>query len=412
GAAIYLVATPKSYRATAEIKLEKRDWVHGQNRQDAQNPYDPNLAPLECQVLRSNIFFDRVAQNLGLAQTWGKIYHQGTPLTVNETRARLRSKADIKPIRDSTVIQIIVTSEDRDETARIANEFARLYMEYRQAQRQDLIHGKVDSLQHQWDVQNKKIEDAEARLRQIKLEIRRNRTNDGPVFYDQANYDALQAKRIDMETQIVQLRDQLQELKSLSASELPQVLSSLETNSALNASLVQLRKARNDLSVAESDHGPDTTEYKHARQLVDQLDKRITQQAGAILALKQADLSSREAALKALTEQLANVKSADQPDTNLFQNPDFAKTYDEWRQAQRARDALQDKMKDTDTAEAIKPVVITADLVNQADVPSRPYMPDGHIAFRTMGGGGALSVAGLGLFFLLNQRAKRAARKN
>lgn len=412
GALIYQFATPKSYRATAKIKVEKRDWVHGQDKADPQNPYDPNLAPVECQVLRSNIFFDHVAQSLGLAQAWGRINHEGTPLSTDETRARLRAKADIEPVPNSTVIQIIVLSEDRDETAKIANQFARLYMEYRQAQRLDIIHGKVDSLQHQWDVQNKKIEDAEARLRQIKMEIRRTRGTNDPIFYDQANYDILQGKRIDMETQIVQLRDQLQELKSVSAFELPQVLSSLETNSALNASLTQVRKARTDLSSAENDHGTDSIECKHARLLVDELDKRIARQAGAIMTLKQADLTSREAALKALTEQLMNVRSANQPDTNLFQNPDFVRTYDEWRGAQRTRDALQDKMKDTDTAEAIKPVVITADLVDRADVPSRPYTPDEHVALGAVGGGGILSLAGAGLLFLLSQRTKKAKRKS
>ncbi|HWF19748.1 MAG TPA: Wzz/FepE/Etk N-terminal domain-containing protein [Verrucomicrobiae bacterium] len=411
----YLFLTPKSYRATARIKVEKSNWINHQAIRDAQNSSDSHLASAECQVLRSNAFLDRVVQNLDLSHEWGKRYRQGTPLSQDDAREMLRSKSDIHSMPDSSIIVISVTSEESEETAKIANELARLYTNYCQSQRQDTIHGKVDSLQHQWEVQNKKVQDTQLKLQQIKLEIKRDRVRatNGPIFYDSDNYGLLQNKRIELESQTVQLRDQLNELKMLQPAEQRQVLSSLdtETNSVLNTSLAQLRKAKTDLADAESDHGADSPEVKHAQKIVDEMEKSLTRTVSGIIMMKQADLAADEAAFKALDDELKNIKAPNQVDTNILQNPAFAQTYQELQQLEHDRDALQDQMNSTYTKEAFQPVVITAELTDSAETPSRPFMPDSRVALGGIGGGGALSLAGLGLLLLIQMR-KSALRKS
>jgi polysaccharide biosynthesis transport protein len=404
-ALIYLFLTPKFYRATAMIKLEKRDWSQGHSASDVQNPYDPHLAPAECQVLRSNSFMQRVVDNLDLSHAWGKRYNQGNPLTGEQALERLRSKTDIHPVPSSTLFEIVVTSEDRDETAKIANEFANLYMDYSQSQRKNAIQGKIDALQHQWADESKKVQEAQFKVNQMALEINRGRiaqpTNQ-TAFYDLDNYRELQEKRIELETQTVQLRDELKELESLQPSDLRQALSSLdpETNSTLNASLIQFRKVKNDLAAAEIDHGPDSTEYKHAQQLVNELDHRIDREVRSIMTLKEANLAANKAALDAFDERFKQVKIASQ-----MTNTAFAEANRELQKAQEDREALRDKMSQIKTDEVV-PVTIAAEVVDHAEVPSKPSIPDRLTVLCGIGGGGLLAFAGLALL-LVGQRTKR-----
>ena len=122
-ALLYIFATPKSYQAGTKLKLVRGDWIATNH---VGSPYDPAIVPGEVQFLRSDALLLETMTNLHLGEAWGKRYKGGGTLSTNESLGLLRSKSAVRALPKSTVIQILVTSEEPEETATIANEMTRL----------------------------------------------------------------------------------------------------------------------------------------------------------------------------------------------------------------------------------------------------------------------------------------------
>ncbi|MDB6023534.1 MAG: ywqD 2 [Pedosphaera sp.] len=409
---LYLFLTPKSYGASAKIKVEKRDWLHAKLSANSRSPYDPGLVPAECQLLRSDAVLDQAIQNLGLIESWNKRYHLGTPLTADECRTLLKSKADIRPMPNSSLVEIKVTSEDSEETAKIANELARIYQSFRQTQRQDLIHSNIDLLKQQWDEQNLNVQAAQAEVDKLSLEINRARATNSTVFYDADSYDLLQAKRIELEGESERQRNELAQFKKLEPSGLRQVLSSLDPdpNSMLNAALQQLRQSKKEFAAIESDHAAGSPEFKHAQLMVNALDSKIGGIVSGIMTFKEADFAALEAALDGINGKLKNAKPTTQPDANLRQTPAYARAFQKLQDLKGNRDALQDKINSNDANEAFMPTAVTAEIMDAAETPSKPFIPDGRIAVGALGAAAFLEVVGA-ILVVISQRSKVVPRK-
>jgi capsular polysaccharide biosynthesis protein len=68
-----------------------------------------------------------------LNREWGKKYSAGKPLSPAETIALLKARIDLRPVRNTMLIQIRVFSEEASEAARLANAIARTYQEHNAA---------------------------------------------------------------------------------------------------------------------------------------------------------------------------------------------------------------------------------------------------------------------------------------
>ena len=93
--------------------------------------YDPYFIQTEFHVMQSEVVLDKVVENLGLSQEWGKRYGGGKPLRHAVTLALLNSCLALHPVRNTTIIEISVFGEHAQEAAAIANEIARVYKQSR-----------------------------------------------------------------------------------------------------------------------------------------------------------------------------------------------------------------------------------------------------------------------------------------
>ncbi len=384
----YLFLTPKTYQASARIKVT--DWVHAR---DAGQPMNLRLIPGECELLRSNAMLDPVINNLGLTELWAKRYSAGAAPGADEIRARLRSKALIHPLPNSSLLEILVTSEDRDETSKIANELARVYLDYRKTQRQELIGGKLEGLKQQWDEQGKKIQAAQTTVDTLYFQIVKARATNHAQLYDPDAYDALLGKKIEFEGRYVARKNQLEQLKKLPPDELIQVLSTLDENSELTPPLLQLSKAKSVLLHANLEHAPDSQEVKDATLVVEGLNKKIADLASSTITDKQNELLDLTLKLQAIGGRLNNA-STNVNQVNI-QDASYQQALTNLNQLKAERDGLQQTMSDVETAEASRPAGITAELIDSAEPPEKPFTPDGRLGMGILGGGGFMMLAGV-----------------
>ncbi len=108
---------PTSYLGTARVELTGLAPQSG-------NPY---YVQTEFQVIESDSVLEGVVDSLKLDQRWGKKFNGGTPLNNAEVMALMRSRIDLRPIRNTDVIEIGFFSSSPKEAAEIANKIAETY---------------------------------------------------------------------------------------------------------------------------------------------------------------------------------------------------------------------------------------------------------------------------------------------
>jgi len=130
GTAVFITSImPESYASTARIKLTPVAAEASQTAGSgtASGAYDPYLIQTELEVMQSEEILGSVINALDLEKEWGRRYGGGEPLKTAETLTLLKSRLDLRPVRNASLITISVYSDFPDEPARIANEIAQAY---------------------------------------------------------------------------------------------------------------------------------------------------------------------------------------------------------------------------------------------------------------------------------------------
>src|SRR5262249_1024297 len=128
------------YQATAKVKMVKSAW----NTNDASFSFGPEKLPEECRVVRSDKILDQAITNLNLNAAWGKQFNQGTPLTTEQSRQRLKTVLDVHPARGAIMIEIQAAGGDYAEVSGIVNEVTKLYCDFRRTDRERSSRRSLD----------------------------------------------------------------------------------------------------------------------------------------------------------------------------------------------------------------------------------------------------------------------------
>jgi len=119
---------PESFASTARIKVESR---RGWEQTPATNAYDPQFIPTELEIIQSETILGRVIGVLNLNEVWGRRYLDGGKLKTSETLSLLRARVQIRPVPNTTLLDIRVYSDNPREAADIANAIADAYRQWR-----------------------------------------------------------------------------------------------------------------------------------------------------------------------------------------------------------------------------------------------------------------------------------------
>ncbi len=99
---------PESYASTARVSVDA----------------DPSGG---CNVIQSEAVLGPVIDKLDLKTVWGRRYNGGNALNATNAIQLLKKRMEVRPERNTSLIEITVFSEDRNEAAQIANAIADSY---------------------------------------------------------------------------------------------------------------------------------------------------------------------------------------------------------------------------------------------------------------------------------------------
>ena len=165
---------PEYFASTARIKIERDssdiEELTG-NAMGRFSTYDPYFVTTEFEIIKSEQVLGRVIDVLKLSEVWGKKYGDGSKLKPNQTLGMLRGALDLRPVRNTPLIDLQVYSEDRKEAADIANEIATAYQQWRWDKGSERVRRGLDSLRKQAREQDEEIEKAKQELTDLRVKL-------------------------------------------------------------------------------------------------------------------------------------------------------------------------------------------------------------------------------------------------
>jgi len=369
---------PESYSSTARIKIE-RDQSDIQALMQAATPlaYDPYFIQTEFEVIQSELILGGVIEALNLQDRWGKTYANGERLTKLEAIHFLKNKMSLHTVRNTSLIEIQVFSENRNEAAEIANAIAKAYQDYRKREKDLLTGGGIDVLLAQRKAKEAEIDEAQTNLDRLrrKLKIPDSMANEyAPATLLTA--DSLRhvnALRLEFEAQCVSEEALLADLKTLDATQLVQTLPTAVQDNLLGSFLEQKNIADQRLLAIDQDLGTNNPILIKARasqaDLQDKIDKRVK----GIMAGIAVKVDTLERGLSNLVQKVAQATQDDIDKANESQPYFDAKRRLE--ELIRFRTLLDSKISAENVDRAL-PKSIMVTVIDSAQPGARPVKPN------------------------------------
>jgi capsular exopolysaccharide synthesis family protein len=393
---------PESFSSTARIKVERdQSDIATLAGQQSLGIYDPYFIQTEFEVIQSEKVLGKVIGALSLNERWGKKYNGGQKFTTTETMMLLKRQIDLRPVRNTSLIEIRVFSENPQEAADLANEIAKAYAEYRLNQRREFGSQGIKSLEERNNEYETKVRDQQNKVDDLRVQLRVPDAvvsdNMPTVLLSAESLRHIEALRIESQAEYVKQKTLLDRLEKLDPKDLTQTIPTIGVaDKQLDAYLESLALIEQKLISMRKELGPEHTEVLKAVALEADLKEKISARTSGILKGLQAKVESTGEGLTALSNAVARAQDSDVEKANLFR-PYFAAKRD-LEVLTRFREILQTKiaMEKTDLLLPKNSVVEVVDTATPGLRPVRPNKPL-NIALGVIIG----LVVGVGLAFFI-----------
>jgi capsular exopolysaccharide synthesis family protein len=309
---------PESYSSFTRIKIERDNPDVGPIGDKTMNAmgYDPYFIQTEFEIIQSKVILDKVVEQLNLNEVWGKKYGAES-LKNSETIALLKRVMDLRPVRNTTLIEIRVYSDKPEEAAKLANTIASVYRDYRLDMRKQLTAGGIRTLREQFAEQEKKVVSVQQDLERLRRDLDISEAEAMGTGYTQMlenrTVQRLEEMRIDAERFFIGKERLLSELTNKTPAQLRAALPTalVQPDALLNEFLAQYSLAGQTLAKLRKDYGPEHAEVIRVQAQVADVNTKIDERVTGILSGLQASMSAAKAEVDKLNTAVTDARKTD-----------------------------------------------------------------------------------------------------
>ena len=390
-AAIWLLNRPAVYRAAALIRVNPALPVQttALNAGASASAFYPYFLETECLVIRSAAVLERV---------FPALQRDSAEKPDNAEAVRvLKTRLTLRPVPNTSAIEIQASGPDPVEAAHIANAAAASYQEYRLEQRRKYFHDSLDSLEARFSEYEQKVRKAQEHLDRLRVELGVPDAvvseNMPTVLLSAESLRHIEALRIESQADYVRQRTLLDRLEKLDPEDRAATISSMgiqdnQLNECLQALAIVEQKV---ISFRHEDKArPENVEFNKTIAQQADLSEKITARTSGILRGLQAKLESTGEGLASLSNAVANAQDSDK-EAATRSRPYFEAKRD-LEELIRFRQILQTKiaMERTD----LQLPVTAVEVVEAAMAPSQAMAPNRPRAVGLLGAGLLLTLLG------------------
>jgi len=330
---------PESYASTCKIKVENdvNDSPGGNEMTPSMMPYDPYFIQTTFEIMQSELVLSNVISTLNLNVEWGKKYFNGETLKTTETMEILKDRMSLAPVRNTKLISITVYSDDAKEAAVLANTIADAYKNYRLDTRRQTTERGLEVLESQYAGESNQIVDAQQQIETLRSSLGITVDQADSVGYTSSltteQLQALHTQMIEGERAYKEQEVQLEQLKSFDNNRLRDVLPNVVNDSALVDLLGKLHEAQQKIATLKIDYTTNDLNVTRVQSLIDTLNQQIDDRVTGILSSLESQVSSKKAALDALSQSVEDAKKND-----MLESAKNQPYYDAKRNLEQLRD--------------------------------------------------------------------------
>jgi len=306
---------PKEYASTVTMQVQQNDTLLQVFDRSGGVGMDPRFLTTQFEIIQRKEMLYPVIDSLGLEQRWKGAYG-----FTNKEQAyfRLRGMIDIREIRNTELIQIVVMSGDRQEAAEIANRIAEEYQKKRIEDQQQMVARSLTQLQDEVEKQRKKVDD----LRNEAIKIRTE--NKIPDFSpdtmtdprDTANevYASVEQQVSTERLRVSSLHAKYDQIAKLTDDQVMRSITTLEIQDPTISQILPLYQqgSSEEARMLQSGLGVNHPTVKSLRAKNEVMAKQLQQQIGSLRTSLKANLDIAQSSLKELENRLTEAKDAQQ----------------------------------------------------------------------------------------------------
>jgi capsular exopolysaccharide synthesis family protein len=375
----YTLMMPKKFTATTqlEVREDAMDVDPFYERQVGRMGYNPFFLMTQEKIMRSRPVLTAVIRNLNLQRVWGAELNEDKSPVAPELALQILSRSlRVEQDRDTTLMNISVTSEDPKRSAEIANEIANVYRDRRLVAKRREIQHAIDAMSNEVRKQQERVEEAEAELERIRQErgialIGRGQMG---IRVEATRLNMLEGERSAARVEMLVRKARLDQLEGLEGDRLMDAAAYIVQDPTLMGIRQQLIDSQVSLQLmiqngVMGENHPDVLRLKGA---VAELRRQLASALDGLKAGIQADYEVARQKYAALDEELSKIKTSD----IVSEGENFLPFDRAERNVSIQRDILTAlRARITQTGIEVEVPRTTVDVIEEAEPPERPSSP-------------------------------------
>lgn len=315
-ATVVTLMYPESFASTARISVEQEHPdISGVGETPFGNGYDPYFLLTEFETIQSDAVLSKVIETMDLKDKWGKKYNGGQPMSESDVVTMIKNRLDLAPVRNTKFIKITAYADSPDDAARLAEQVAMSYKEYRDEQYLEVQTKGIQSLKKQLEDQDAKVAAAQSNVDRLRVELKINdimaNASSPSELMTASHLQELSALRVQKDSDYNQQKKLLDRLQSMDKAQLRDALPSAYPDAELTTLRGELDLAQQTLIKLKLDLQPDNPKYIVAKQLVDDLNDKVDKKVDGILLGLESRVAAAKASLDTLNEDIEKAQRAD-----------------------------------------------------------------------------------------------------
>ena len=392
---------PKKYASSVRMQVDKDVTdVNPMSGQQAQVFFDPYYIQTQFERIQDKLILYKVIEELGLNAKWAERYGYPAALTSAETFDMLSDRMRVSQVRNTSVIEVRVLSEDPEEAAAIANKIAEVYQDNRKEQRRKKSTSGVDAMRKDLDAQTKLVENARKEVERLRKE-----GNISDLISDGAGAVApleseivrrMEALRAGALENLGPIETKLNQIKKLTPQELRKSLNSIVHDNNLALALQSYDMTMQKIVSERADLTEDHPEMIKLNTLLQEINKQIEEQISGIMGGLESQLAAAKKNLEQMTKEVDEAKQKEIKANEGNRAYASAKRYLETQEKVLQVQEIRFKQESFD---AELPVTSSVEITGAAEPSLRPVRPNItlNIALGVIVG----LIAGIGLAFFI-----------
>ena len=375
----YTLMMPKKFTATTqlEVREDAMDVDPFYERQVSRIGYNPFFLMTQEKVMKSRPVLTAVIRNLNLQKVWGtQLNEDKSPVAPELALQILARSLRVEQDRDTTLMNISVTTEDAKLSAEIANEIANVYRDRRLfAKRREIQHA-IDAMSNEVRKQQERVEEAEAELERIRQErgialIGRGQMG---IRVEATRLNMLETERSAARVEMLVRKARLDQLEGLEGEKLMDAAAYIVQDPTLMGIRQQLIDSQVSLQlmIQNGVMGENHPEVMRLKGAVDELTRQLSSALEGLKAGVRADYEVARQKYEALDEELAQIRTSD----IVSEGENFLPFDRAERNVNIQRDILTAlRARITQTGIEVEVPRTAVEIIEEAEPPERPSSP-------------------------------------